>query len=59
MSNFKVSKKFADDFEKVFGSSYYGCKPDEKEEMKQAVRRDPEAAQIAFAKLAKQVEVLG
>ena len=51
----KVNKKFAENFKRV--CEHYGCKPDEVEEMKAAVKRDYEAAQECFAAMAGEIEM--
>lgn len=55
MSNFRVTKQFAEDFELV--AEHYGLKKyGEYEEAKQAARNDLEAAQVSFAAMAREIK---
>lgn len=49
----KVSKKFAENFKRV--CEHYGCKPDEVEEMKEAVKLDYEGAKVCFEAMANEI----
>lgn len=49
----KVSKEFRINFAEV--CKHYECQPNEVEEMKAAVRRDYDAAEVCFAAMAKEI----
>lgn len=54
MSAFKVSPEFMGQFKKVCG--YYDCDAQEREEMKDAVRRDYEGAKLSFGAMAEEID---